>query len=83
MVNSRVPDLLMWVAHENRNYGCNHVKNEATPDADVCSNKHEQITFPGGDEDLEILQENGELDEEDNRAIDNCHHIRIPKTLSV
>ena len=67
-----VPDLFTWAAHDNLKDGIHQIEYKTAPDADVDSNEHEHITFPIGDENPKVLEENGELDEEDHRRVDNC-----------
>ena len=39
------------------------------------TNKDEHVAFPGGCEDAEILEQDGEFDKEDDEAVDNSRNI--------
>ena len=66
-----VPELLTRITHEDVQENVDHGEGEDTPNADMGCNEHSQISLTIGDEYPEILEKDGELDEEDFRKIDD------------
>lgn len=79
----RVPNLLPWLAHRNQEDSRDDITNDATPDSDMDSYKHDHVTSPNANEDSEILKEDSKLDEEDSRAIEDSCKVNILEALSV
>ncbi|KAL9063909.1 MAG: hypothetical protein Q9161_009207 [Pseudevernia consocians] len=52
-------------------YGLHEIEYQIAPDAEVDPNIDEHVAFAGGCEDPKVLEQDGELDEEDHKAVDN------------
>lgn len=70
--HQRVPDFLPWSTHSDFEDCINKVKQRDTPNTCLNPNKHEHVAFPIRDENSQILEENGQLDEGDGRPIEDC-----------
>lgn len=66
-----VPNLLAWSTYSDLKYGLREIEYQIAPDAEVDPNIDEHVAFAGGCEDPKVLEQDGELDEEDNKAVDN------------
>ena len=67
----RVPNLLTWSTYSDLKYGLHEIEYQIAPDAEVDPNIDEHVAFAGGCEDPKVLEQDGELDEEDHKAVDN------------
>ena len=79
----RLPERHPWVTHEDPKGSRNQIEHETTPMA--CLDHHEQdhVASAGWDEDLEVLQENGELDEGDDGGVKDRSDIGELVMISV
>ena len=69
--HQRVPNLLTWSTYSDLKYGLHEIEYQIAPDAEVDPNIDEHVAFAGWCEDPKVLEQDGELDEEDHKAVDN------------
>lgn len=69
--HQRIPDLLARDTYHDLKDGLDKIENEADPDAEVDADVDEEVAFAGGGEDAEVLEQDGEFDEEDDEAVDD------------
>lgn len=71
-----IPELLTRITHEDVQEQGDHGEGEDTPDADLDCHEHSKVSLTVRDEDPEILEKDGELDEEDSWDVDNYSGIK-------
>ena len=69
--HERIPNLLAWSAYGDLKHGLDEIEYQAAPDTKVDPNKDEHVAFSGWCKDAKVLEQNGELDEEDYESVDD------------